>query len=156
MVQTWTQRSRVKWDAIEGSSGGTERTAWEALLDMKKCRYKAEGDGQGSSHACGGLGYIIENVQFSVVWSWAFSLWLSTKHSWSTLWLLSAYSGGYFPGGRVADLLKTITAISQDLGDRSSCCGLSCRTPWEKYRLPAAGFDGQGGRHESSCVVKEQ
>ena len=30
----WKKRSRVKWGAAEGSNGGKERKAWEALLEM--------------------------------------------------------------------------------------------------------------------------
>ena len=122
MVQTWRQRSRIKWDATQGSSGGAKRTAREAPQDV-------EGDGQGSSHVGGGLGYIIEKVQLKVVWSWA----IHFGFPQSILGVLCGYfevQRRVLSGSCVADLLKTVTAISQDSGDRSSCCALSCRTRW--------------------------
>ena len=42
------KRSRVRWDATEGSSGGVESTAREAVSDMEKYDYNVEDVDQGT------------------------------------------------------------------------------------------------------------
>ena len=40
-VKKWQVNCRVEWGATDGRSGGDERTAWEALLEVARIGYGA-------------------------------------------------------------------------------------------------------------------
>ena len=104
------KRSRVQWDAAEGSKGGAGRTAWEALLDMDKYIYDVEETEPRSSYFGCGSGRSLWEVQLRVVWAWAMHFGFPQR--------ILRVLCGYVPHQRrvlfegcAADSLPTITAI---------------------------------------------
>ena len=100
----------MKRDATEGSNGGAEGTAWEALLDMETYNYDVEEMDHGAVTLVVGLDKAFQEVQQNVVWAWAMHLGFPQR----VLRILC----GYFQHqrrvifeGSVADPLQTITAI---------------------------------------------
>ena len=54
-----------------GSSGGAERTAWEALVDMVKCSNNVEELDQGAGTLVVDSATTFDKVQLNMVWAWA-------------------------------------------------------------------------------------
>ena len=68
---TKEERSRVRWDAAGGSSGGDERRACEAQMKMGKYSYNVGELDQGAVTSVVDLAKAFEQVHITVVWCWS-------------------------------------------------------------------------------------
>ena len=78
-VKKWFVNCRVDWSATDGRSGGDERTAWKALLEVARIGYGADKWDQRATTLMVDLIKECVRVSSPVVWAWATHFHLSSR-----------------------------------------------------------------------------
>ena len=78
-VKKWQVNCRVDWSATDGRSGGDERTAWKALLEVARIGHGADKWDQRATTLMVDLTKGCGRVSSPVVWAWATHFHLSSR-----------------------------------------------------------------------------
>ena len=93
-VAKWQLKYRVDWDATDGRNGGSQRTVWEMLMEMKRFCGKAKEEDQGAVALVLDLAKAFERASLPVVWAWADALQLPEEDPCECFAVVSSTRGG--------------------------------------------------------------